>query len=83
MGTTSFPKILFGQIPPVLMTPVPERQIPEGTYQAPIYKTLSRRGTLSTTGHSTNFVMMIDLKTKVVADTWIVAGVACFLALRS
>jgi dynein heavy chain len=79
----SFPKVLFGQIPPVLMTPLPERKIPEGTYQAPIYKTLSRRGTLSTTGHSTNFVMMIDLKTKVHSDAWIVAGVACFLALRS
>lgn len=46
------------------------------------YKVVSRAGTLSTTGHSTNFVMWIELKTDLVEDQWIKAGVASFLSLR-
>lgn len=47
-----------------------------------MYKVVSRRGTLSTTGHSTNFVMNIELPTKEKEDVWIRAGVASFLSLR-
>lgn len=46
------------------------------------YKVVSRAGTLSTTGHSTNFVMFLELPTDRSEDDWIKAGVACFLALR-
>lgn len=79
---TSDPKVLFAQVPPILMIPIPEKPTPVGTYLCPIYKTLSRRGVLSTTGHSTNFVMYLDLRADN-ASLWVVAGVACFLALRS
>jgi len=42
----------------LLLLPQADRQIPEkGIYNCPVYKVVSRRGTLSTTGHSTNFVM--------------------------
>jgi dynein heavy chain len=47
-----------------------------------VYKVLSRSGTLSTTGHSTNYVLMIELPSKEEEDNWIRAGVAAFLALR-
>jgi len=47
-----------------------------------VYKVLSRAGTLSTTGHSTNFVMFLELPSKEEEDIWICAGVAAFLALR-
>jgi len=82
--TKSIPKQLYSQMPPVLLTPEVERQVPPGCYNCPIYKVLSRKGTLSTTGHSTNFVMYVDLPTKnAAADVWTVAGAACFLALRT
>lgn len=78
----SDPKILFSQVPPVFLNPVPDKEVPRGVYFCPIYKTLSRRGTLSTTGHLMNFVMYIDLPAES-SEVCIVAGVACFLALRS
>ena len=62
-----------------------------GVYRCPVYKILSRRGTLSATGHSTNFVMWIELPSnrasfnnnegKADQEEWIKAGVACFTSL--
>jgi len=78
----SFPKVLFGTLPPIIMTPVAEREEPANVYKCPLYKVLSRKGTLSTTGHSTNFVMYVEVPTKRNADMWTIAGVALFLALR-
>ena len=61
-------------------------------YRLPIYKILSRAGVLATTGHSTNFVMWMevpssrtDIKNNVgEADQseWIMGGVAAFCALK-
>jgi len=83
----SEPKKLFVDLPLLHLIPVAERAAPlVGVYHCPVYKVLSRTGTLSTTGHSTNFVMWLELPAPsscaVEEDLWIKAGVAAFLALR-
>jgi dynein heavy chain len=76
-------KELYSSLPMMLLLPQADRKAPEtGVYNCPVYKVVSRRGTLSTTGHSTNFVMMFEMPTMEIEDKWIRAGVAAFLALR-
>jgi dynein heavy chain len=81
----SRPKELFSDIPIIFLMPVKDREIPtKEIYQCPLYKVVSRRGTLMTTGHSTNFVMFIELpfSSKENSDTYTRGGVAAFLSLR-
>jgi len=62
MLNESLPKKLFVDLPLMHLYPVEERAVPTtGIYMTPVYKVLSRTGTLSTTGHSTNFVMWMEL----------------------
>lgn len=79
----SDPKKLFVDLPLMHLTPIVDRKKPEdGIYMTPMYRVLSRTGTLSTTGHSTNFVIMLELSSKEDQDKWILAGVACMCSLR-
>ena len=89
----SKPKQLYTELPMIWFLPKKNRKRPEsvsilriksiqGIYNCPVYKVLSRAGTLSTTGHSTNYVLMIELPSKDIEDKWICAGIAAFLALR-
>jgi len=57
------PKMLFDGMPIIHLVPVDAKRdkTPKYVYPAPLYKTSERRGTLSTTGHSTNFVMTVLL----------------------
>lgn len=79
----SDPKKLFVELPMIHLLPVQDRVIPTtGIFNCPLYKVLSRSGTLLTTGHSTNFVCFMELPSANESDKWIKAGVAAFLALK-
>ncbi|RYG66021.1 hypothetical protein EON64_10680, partial [archaeon] len=53
----SLPKQLYTELPVLHLCPQQNRPEPSrDIYRCPVYKILSRRGVLSTTGHSTNFI---------------------------
>ncbi|CAN0545595.1 unnamed protein product [Ectocarpus sp. 12 AP-2014] len=52
-------------------------------YICPTYKTSARRGELSTTGISTNFVVAVELPTNMPVRQFILHGAAMLLSLDS
>ncbi|XP_053845413.1 dynein axonemal heavy chain 1 [Vidua macroura] len=78
----SRPKELYTEMAVIWLVPVPNRKPPEsGSYLCPIYKTLTRAGTLSTTGHSTNYVIAVEIPTDKPEKHWIKRGTALICAL--
>ena len=80
------PRQLYDAMPIIKMTPCNSDsddllKLKEFSYDCPVYKTSLRRGTLSTTGHSTNYVMALYLPTDLQKRYWINRGVACVLQL--
>ncbi|XP_040850525.1 dynein heavy chain 1, axonemal [Ochotona curzoniae] len=78
----SRPKELYTEMAVIWLVPVPNRKAQgQDFYLCPIYKTLTRAGTLSTTGHSTNYVIAVEIPTNQPQRHWIKRGVALICAL--
>ena len=78
------PKILFYAVPVIWLKPVKISEKPKKhTYECPVYKTSTRQGTLSTTGHSTNFVLsiLLDIQPEHDSSHWIKRGAALLTQL--
>ena len=93
----SLPKKLFSPMPVIHLDPMQNRPpVQKGIYRCPVYKVVSRWGILATTGHSSNFIMWIELPSdrddfvtslsphtnKADSKAWIKAGVAAFCSLK-
>lgn len=74
--------VLFIEMPVVWLDPSSVDHKPDGLmYPSPMYKTSLRAGELSTTGHSTNFVLFLELPTTQQPVHWIRRGVALLCQL--
>lgn len=81
--TDSRPGRMYELLPVIHFKPAVGHKQAPGTYACPVYKTAVRKGVLSTTGMSTNFVVAVELP---IAKTdseqkWILAGVAALCNL--
>eukprot|EP01112_Ceratiomyxa_fruticulosa_P023297 TRINITY_DN8841_c0_g1_i2.p1 TRINITY_DN8841_c0_g1~~TRINITY_DN8841_c0_g1_i2.p1 ORF type:complete len:786 (-),score=133.90 TRINITY_DN8841_c0_g1_i2:9-2105(-) len=73
------PRKLYTELPVLWLIPVvkpaneKETKITSGqnVYHCPVYKTLRRAGTLSTTGHSTNYVVTVELPSIQTESHWV------------
>jgi dynein heavy chain len=78
----SYPRILYDPLPVIWLKPGEKSKFNSAnTYDCPVYKTAARRGVLSTTGHSTNYVMSMRIPTNVAEEVWILKGVAALTSL--
>lgn len=82
----SLPKVLFSELPMIHFNPcevAKDATDKKAVYPSPVYKTSERKGTLSTTGHSTNFVLtlLLPISKQHSEKYWTKRGVACLTQL--
>ena len=76
------PLELFSLLPPILLKAIAHQKDQNKIYKCPMYKTVIRQGMLDSTGHSTNYVMDLQLAIGKTNENWQQAGVASFLSLK-
>eukprot|EP00331_Platyophrya_macrostoma_P004147 CAMPEP_0176418942 /NCGR_PEP_ID=MMETSP0127-20121128/7766_1 /TAXON_ID=938130 /ORGANISM="Platyophrya macrostoma, Strain WH" /LENGTH=303 /DNA_ID=CAMNT_0017799353 /DNA_START=1 /DNA_END=912 /DNA_ORIENTATION=+ len=85
MLTDQIPGEMHCYMPVIYFNPVKNYERRPQDYECPVYKTSVRAGTLSTTGHSTNFIVAVDLPTPVQdfpPETWVLRGTALLCQLN-
>ena len=76
------PKVLYYPAPMIWLHPIVDKDRKEYPhYLCPVYRTAERKGVLATTGHSTNFVMDIEMPSDMPQSHWVKRGVAMLLSL--
>ncbi len=79
----SAPDVIDTEVPVIHFKPIQQKGEQNGQFcEIPLYKTKLRAGTLSTTGHSTNFIISITCKTDQEEAYWIKRGAAFFCSLE-
>ena len=68
-------------MPLIWIIPAPNVESDYRVYKCPAYKTSVRKGELTTTGHSTNYILTIDLPTDIPESHWVKRGVALLTQL--
>jgi len=79
----SRPGKMYDLLPTIHFIPEVNHKQAPNTYACPVYKTAVRKGVLSTTGMSTNYVVPIELPISQSENEnkWILAGVAALCNL--
>ncbi|KAL1130882.1 hypothetical protein AAG570_012123 [Ranatra chinensis] len=71
-----YPGEMNPELPAMVLVPATSVPSQVNRYESPLYKTSIRAGVLSTTGHSTNFVITVLLPTNKTQRYWILKGTA-------
>jgi dynein heavy chain len=80
--TDQFPTIMYDKLPVIWFKPTVDYKRDAEEYQAPLYKTSERKGVLSTTGLSTNFIDHVSTATKENPSFWTQRGAAMLCMLN-
>jgi dynein heavy chain len=78
----SKPGEIFSPWPLIHFIPTKDYKTDPAQYSAPVYKTSTRAGVLSTTGISSSFVIAVDMPTDRFPDFWVYCGAALVLQLN-